>query len=551
MLAMVVDDSKPVRGILSQMLRGLGFEVSEAINGQDALDQLEPIDGNATESKVGLVLLDLNMPILDGFAFLSKVRADGRFASLPILVLTAETNEATVQQAMDTGANAVLTKPVSKHALARVLGELRVFDRSGTVSRPSSPDASKRLVRPAPPSRFAPKPQVADSPTKPPHGQSRKIESLIRVMIVDDSVVVRGVVGRLIENDPELCVACSASDGQIAMNKLEEARPDVVLLDIEMPRMNGFETIKAIRARDARLPIIMFSSLTHRGTQATMDALLLGASDYVAKPGGAYMRDTDAGINAVEQSLIPKIKQFARQNTLSVSSRATPATRSHSSGTTDIVSPAVNSPCPKNSLSNADARFTAEVIAIGVSTGGPQALAELLPELARRCHVPILVVQHMPANFTGYLAERLRTGYGVDIVEAQHDQPIEPKNIYLAPGGMHMIATTRFGVQRIGLNQDPPVNACRPSVDVLFDSVSKAFGAAALGVVLTGMGSDGAAGCSSIKRSGGQVIIQDEATSVVWGMPGSVCRLGLADKIVPLSSLAHEISLHTPLRKAD
>jgi two-component system chemotaxis response regulator CheB len=341
-------------------------------------------------------------------------------------------------------------------------------------------------------------------------------------MIVDDSVVVRGIVSKVLAEDSELEVAATAADGRIALNKLAKTDLDIILLDIEMPNMDGFQMLKQLRKVNNRVPVIMFSSLTEHGAAATIDALMLGAKDYVPKPGGAQMSDTKAGKQAIRDELLPKIKQLARRV-----GAVRPAME-----VVPVAPPARVRP-PLNRV---------EIVAIGVSTGGPQALARVLPMFAPNCPVPIVIVQHMPPTFTRHLAERLSSECGVPVDEAASGQSVQPGKVLLAPGGFHMLMTPVGRTVKVRLSEDPPVNACRPSVDVLFDSVSRTYGAASLAVVLTGMGDDGARGCQTIYQSGGRVIVQDEPSSVVWGMPGAVVRAGVADKILPLDAIGCEIS---------
>jgi two-component system chemotaxis response regulator CheB len=511
MRVLIVDDSKPVRGILAKMLRELDFEVTEAANGQEAIERLRQI------GVFQLATVNWNMPVMDGFEFIRAVRADSRFARIPLLVVSGESTQATVARALAAGANDYLVKPVTRQTLTEKLKKLGI----PLAQSDDSPDQAKRL-RPSPAVdeatlRVGPRPSPA-SPSAP-----------IRVLIVDDSVVVRGVISSLLGADPDLEVAGTAADGRIALEKLSRTKPDVVLLDIEMPVMNGFETLKELRKRNPRLPIIMFSSLTERGAAATLDALLLGANDYVSKPGGTAMRDAAAGRQAIREELIPKIKQFA----------PTPPERRAAQAAT---------PIPAQTRRPV-ARGRIDVVAIGVSTGGPKALSQLLPLFVPGCPVPTLIVQHMPPMFTSHLAKRLSREFDLHAREGDDGLELQPGQVYLAPGGYHMRIKRVIDRVRIQLNQDPPENACRPSADVLFRSVAEAYGAAALAVVLTGMGDDGLRGCRQLHELGGPILVQDEPSSVVWGMPGNVARAGLADKILPLESLGAEITRRVCARR--
>lgn len=339
----------------------------------------------------------------------------------------------------------------------------------------------------------------------------------IRVLIVDDSVVIRRLVSDCLAGDPDLEVVGTAADGQIALAKIPQLNPDIVTLDVEMPVMDGLQTVSAIRKTYAKLPIIMFSTLTERGGVSTLDALSRGANDYVTKP--ANVGNVAMSIERVRADLIPKIKSLCR--------RSAP----------EVVS------CPiirKPSATNFSARL--DVLAIGVSTGGPNALAAMMPGLSKKFPVPILIVQHMPALFTRMLAERLEAVTGMPAREGVADAVLRPGEIWVAPGGHHMdLEKTPAGV-RLRIHDAPPENSCRPAVDVLFRSVAKVYGSASLAVVLTGMGQDGLRGCEDIRQAGGQVLAQDEATSVVWGMPGAVVGAGLAHDVIPLPGMAAEIT---------
>jgi two-component system chemotaxis response regulator CheB len=353
-----------------------------------------------------------------------------------------------------------------------------------------------------------------------PRSSAASTQTSIGVLVVDDSVVVRGVISKLLGEDPNITVVGTAANGKIGLEQVSRLKPDVVLLDVEMPVMDGLEMLKQLRQSDPHLPVIMFSSLTERGAAVTLDALLLGANDYVSKPGGTGMKDADAGKRAIRQELIPKIKQFA-------------AVSSKGSASTAAAVPV--------SARRAAEKQRIDVVAIGVSTGGPQALAQLLPQFVADCPVPILVVQHMPPMFTRHLAERLSAKFDLPVSEGEQGLELAPGHVYIAPGGYHMQISGAHRRRCIQLNSEPPENACRPAVDVLLRSVAENYGAASLTVILTGMGNDGMRGCRQLRELGGRIIVQDEPSSVVWGMPGHVARAGLADKILPLDELGAEI----------
>jgi two-component system chemotaxis response regulator CheB len=347
----------------------------------------------------------------------------------------------------------------------------------------------------------------------------------IRILIVDDSVVVRRMVADMLSGDPGLEVAATAPNGRIALAKLSQVNPDLVLLDVEMPEMDGLETLAALRKTYPRLPVIMFSRFTQRGAAVTLEALTLGASDYVTMPDSVRPGD---GLTELREQLIFKIRELCPRDNAAGTSRCAVA-----------LNPAG---VPPRSASSIRKVQRVEVLAIGASTGGPNALTTLLSALPADCPVPIVIVQHMPATFTGLLAERLTARGALAVSEGTLGQALFPNRAWLAPGDFHMeVARDAQDAVRLRLHQGPPENSCRPSVDVLFRSVAETYGAATLAVVLTGMGQDGLRGCERIREIGGQVLTQDEASSVVWGMPGLVARAGLADQVLPLDELAPEI----------
>ena len=343
----------------------------------------------------------------------------------------------------------------------------------------------------------------------------------IRILVVDDSVVIRRVLTEVLAQDGEFEVVGSASDGRIALAKISALHPDLVTLDIEMPVMNGLDTLAELRKSHPKLPVIMYSTLTERGAAATLDALSLGASDYATKPSNTC--NPAEAREAVRRELIPKIRALCGP-------RLAPA------ATGLRLSPAlIPSARPRT-------RGPVEIVAIGASTGGPNALAEVLPQLPPDFPVPIVMVQHMPPVFTRMLAERLNSRSAIRVQEASGGVALAPGQVWIAAGDFHLVVKRQGLGVHLMLHRDAPENFCRPSVDVLFRSVAAAFGGHVLAVVMTGMGSDGVIGARHIRQAGGEVIIQDEATSVVWGMPGLVRAAGLADAVYPLDQLAGEIT---------
>jgi two-component system, chemotaxis family, protein-glutamate methylesterase/glutaminase len=357
------------------------------------------------------------------------------------------------------------------------------------------------------------------------YGEISEAVRPIRVLIVDDSAVVRRWLSEVMAADPELEIAGTAGNGSLALARIPEIKPDLITLDIEMPGMDGLTTITEIRKHYPKLPVIMFSNLTERGASATLDALARGARDYVTKPSS--VGSAEAGRQRVREELIPKIKSLC-----AVRQDFTPPLQA-----------------PVWSVPNR-APVRIDIVAIGTSTGGPNALAEILPQFPADFPVPIVIVQHMPPVFTRLLADRLNRGARLEVQEGQEGGKVERGRIWIAPGDRHMTVARKGTDVLVALKQDPPENSCRPAVDVLFRSVAQTYGANALAVVLTGMGSDGTCGAQAIRDAGGEVIVQDEASSVVWGMPGSVVAANLADRIYPLGNMVPEVVRRVTFRRA-
>ena len=328
-----------------------------------------------------------------------------------------------------------------------------------------------------------------------------------RILVVDDAVAVRRAVSELIASDPDLEMAATAPNGKLALEKFAQLRPDLVVLDLEMPQMGGLAMLASLRGRGEKVPVLVLSQYAGRGSSATLEALASGADDYVAKPeskAGGYEEFRGRFLEKVRALLMPG-RSAARMPARSVM------------------------------------QSRLEAVAVGVSTGGPAALAELLPALPAWLPVPVLIVQHMLPQFSRFLALRLGPGCKLAVREARDGEPALAGSVYLAPGERHLEVRRAGNEARLALTQGPPENSCRPAADVLFRSAALAYGAGTLGVVLTGMGQDGLRGSECIREAGGAVLAQDEATSVVWGMPGAVCRAGLATATLPLGELAREI----------
>lgn len=345
--------------------------------------------------------------------------------------------------------------------------------------------------------------------------------SPIRILVVDDSALHRKMLCAALSGDATIEIAGVAADGRIALSKMQQLHPDLITLDIEMAGWNGLETLVEIRKLDPKLPVIMFSSFTEHGAAATLEALACGASDYAAKPANAA--NSDEAKERIRADLIPKIKALCPQTISAATARPIPR------GFPVKVAP------------RSGPRASVEVLAIGASTGGPNALAALLPTFPADFPVPIVIVQHMPPIFTRLLAERLSKTSKIQVREGETGKTLAPGTAWISPGGDHMIVERQGADVRLEINREARENSCRPSVDVLFRSIAQVYGAHALSVVMTGMGSDGVRGAQQLCEAGGEVIVQDEASSVVWGMPGLVAAAGHSSGVYSLESLGPEI----------
>jgi two-component system chemotaxis response regulator CheB len=344
----------------------------------------------------------------------------------------------------------------------------------------------------------------------------------IKVLVVDDSALMRRVISGLLEEDPEIQVVGSAVDGQDAIEKVHQLKPDVLTLDVEMPKLDGLQTLGYLMSEHP-IPCVMLSAYTPRGAETTLKALDYGATDFVQKPSGAI----SLNLERVKDELLSKVK-VARNIDL----RRLPFR-----GESGIQRAAATRPKPVDCGS---------VVAIGTSTGGPRALAALLPLLPKGFPAPVLVVQHMSAGFTATLAARLDKDCNIRVKEAEQDEVLEAGTIYLAPGDWHMEVKREGSQVKVKLDQRPPVLGVRPCVDLLFQSVAEAYGPHALGVVLTGMGRDGAKGVKAIKAKDGRTLAQDEASCVVYGMPRAAFASGAVDSVHSLADMASAIVEHLP-----
>lgn len=362
----------------------------------------------------------------------------------------------------------------------------------------------------------------------------------LKVMVVDDTIVYRKIITDVLNEIPQVEVVGSASNGKIALARMKVLKPDLVTLDVEMPEMNGIEVLEAVRELGLDVGVIMLSSLTTKGGDLTMRALELGAFDFITKPMDGSMEENKA---LIRQSLTPLLRAFATSREVSGILRgrlSVPALKPRTPG----LAPRQTAPPVIQKLSKVDlSLFKAEIIALGISTGGPNALATMMPALPANLKVPMVIVQHMPPKFTQSLANSLNNKCAFPVVEARNGMLLEAGTAYIAPGGQQMkIALGADASHKIiRITDDPPENNCKPSADYLFRSVSQHYLGRALGVIMTGMGSDGTLGLRLMKRNGCMVIAQDEATCVVYGMPREAVNAGVVDLVVPLNGIAAEI----------
>ena len=384
-----------------------------------------------------------------------------------------------------------------------------------------------------------------------------KFEDKIRVLIVDDSAVMRRIIMTSLMKHPEIEVVGTAANGLLAIESIKRSNPDIVTLDVEMPEMDGITALREIRKIYPVLPIIMFSSLTQRGAKATMDALTYGASDYVGKPQASA--DPAEAYKVLEENLIPKIKALCQRATgdaikaTSIKERGAARREALSIPVPEKITAlpsALTPPQATTKVIRPEGRplYPVDALCIGVSTGGPAALMKVFEMWRTPLLVPIFIVQHMPPKFTTLLASRLTEVGVMPVQEPYEGQEALAGQAYLAPGGYHLELRRKGAKVFMHLNEDPPENSCRPAVDVLFRSAAKVYGQSLLAVVLTGMGYDGLRGAEDIIRSNGVVLAQDEASSVIWGMPGAIAQADLAEKILPLDAIPDEILFRTQLK---
>lgn len=359
--------------------------------------------------------------------------------------------------------------------------------------------------------------------------------NMLKVLVVDDTIVYRKIVNDVLSAIPGVEVVGTAANGKTALSRIASLKPDLVTLDIEMPEMNGIEVLEHLKKDDSPTSAVMLSTLTTRGSEMTIKALELGAFDFIPKPDKGSIAEN---ISQISKALNPIITAFKRQKSIKGKIRT---------NITRIKSPAnrVSGSTPPVAFNRTQPRRTpSSIIGIGISTGGPKALAKMIPMLTSKLNVPILIVQHMPPVFTQSLAKSLNGKSQLDVKEAENGEPLKPNVVYIAPGGKQMkITAGPDGRTRIiKITDDPPENSCKPSADYLFRSISEHYVGRATGVIMTGMGSDGSKGLVQMKKNGSIVIAQDKETCTVYGMPKEPTESGLADIVAPLDKIAEAIT---------
>ncbi len=371
------------------------------------------------------------------------------------------------------------------------------------------------------------------------------------ILIVDDSATYRSILKRVVSSiDPKIDIEI-AQNGRIALEKVHKVYPDLILLDVNMPEMDGLQTLRQLRRGDREVKVLMVSGSGRGNAEMTMTAISAGAMDFIPKPDTSSASDS---LRMLKSALLPVVNALKSKKNfdhikflsssqperrhISKSSRFSSESRS-TSGDTKLEVDKKQGSIPKKRTHFPE---KIDVIALGVSTGGPNALGKLIPKLSKDLPIPILAVQHMPPVFTATLAAQLNKNSDITVVEGESDMGVEAGHMYIAPGGKHMIAKESRNGKSISITDTPPVQSCKPSVDVLFNSMAEVYGGNILSVILTGMGSDGANGVAEITVKGGHSIVQDEKSSLIWGMPGAVSKRGLAHEEIPLSKLADRIN---------
>ncbi len=361
----------------------------------------------------------------------------------------------------------------------------------------------------------------------------------IKVLVVDDTALYRKIIKDVLSEIPNIEVVGSAPNGKIALSKIEVFRPDIITLDLEMPEMDGLDTLRQIKLQQKNVAAIMISAHTTKGAKTTLQALELGAFDFITKPDGSNFVDN---LKSLKEQFIPKIEAYLSKKNIrkALHPKPQPVLPAKQTAAPVRSKPTVNQ---SNHIVNKGLIQKPKIVAIGISTGGPKALAEVIPQLPETLPVPVVIVQHMPPVFTKALAESLNKKSVLNIVEAGDGEILKPGTVYIAPGGKQMKISSGSIPEKyfINITDDPPENHCKPSVDYLFRSVAELFPGKALGVIMTGMGRDGTKGLIKMKQVGAKVLSQNEETCVVYGMPMEAVKAGVVDDVVPLFNMAKHI----------
>jgi two-component system chemotaxis response regulator CheB len=361
----------------------------------------------------------------------------------------------------------------------------------------------------------------------------------LRILVVDDTALYRKILTDVLAKLPGVEVVGTAQNGKVALGKIAQLRPDLITLDVEMPEINGLETLRQLKHSAPTVKAIMVSTHTSHGAKVTMEALALGAFDFIAKPDSW---DIEKNIETLQTQLHPIIAALSNKKAIQSLLRNGQPIQSLSS-----ILPRTPAASPSDIVHRVQTIVhtdRVDIVAIGISTGGPKALVEVIPKLPRPLGVPVVIVQHMPPLFTAALAESLNQKSALTVVEDKNSQVLEPDMVYIAPGGkqMKIVRSERTQPPTLAITDDPPENHCKPSVDYLFRSIAQLYASRALGVIMTGMGADGVLGLRLMKRLGAQVLAQDEASCVVFGMPMEAIKAGVVDVVLPLDQIAEEIS---------
>ena len=357
-----------------------------------------------------------------------------------------------------------------------------------------------------------------------------------KVLVVDDTIFYRKILKDLLSSIPDVEVVGTANNGKVALSRLKSLNPDLLTLDVEMPEMNGLEVLQEVQRQGADVECLMVSSLTQKGSEITVQALSMGALDFIAKPDASSVEENQA---LLKKAIEPKLRAFHRRRELKNLVKGRPGSPKSTVSEREVKDFDAVISKSKSAESRAE---KSQAIALGVSTGGPNALNKVIPLLRAGLNVPVFIVQHMPKTFTSSLAQVLNKNSELEVKEGQNGELVRPNVVYIAPGGMQMKVASGAGGQRIiRVTDDPPENNCKPAVDYLFRSVAREYGSKATAVVMTGMGSDGKLGVKVMKSAGAICITQNAATCVVYGMPKAVVDAGMADVVAPLDAIAQEI----------